>query len=674
MIRHKPSNSGKRPAVGCVGRLLTLLVVLTGIVISVNGYAAKHSVLYSGGPLYNNAATHRDMIRASGFTTVVLWTIHVYGDGDLVLNDKKIIDDGVYVGRAAWPEEVAAFKKGETSVDRVEISIGSWGVADFETIESLVASQGTGPTSILYKNFLALRNSIPSIDAISYDDESNYDVNSTVVLSTMLSDMGFKISLCPYTRSTFWRSVYSNVNSQRPGTIDRVYLQCYAGGASNNPGTWNGYFSGLSVTPGLWCYPNGTSGKRTPAEIQTQMSTWYSSYHIAGGFIWFLDDMLSNQSTYPVASYASAVNNALSIDPYRTVVASLYQDCDYGGWVADFGIGAYTAADIIAAGGRDNDASSVKVEPGCYVTFFADDNFQGATLVKTADDVCFVDDGWNDRMSSMIIDGNPDPIAHWSFDEAGGFTAYDISVNNHNGTLVNMTADSWVSGKQCTAISLDGIDDYVQISGFKGVLRRAARSCTAWIKTTQKSGEIVTWGELETGGKWIIRVNETDSLRTEVQGGYIYGTTSINDGNWHHIVVVMEDDGSPDVSEIRLYVDGKQDTIAGVLPRAINTPAVEDVRIGVFSDMTRFFQGLIDDVRIYNRALESSEIKTLYKEQALRGDIEPDGDIDLYDFAVLAGFWQNPDGCSGDLTCDCTVDINDFLVLSEQWLSQLPAE
>ncbi len=200
---------------------------------------------------------------------------------------------------------------------------------------------------------------------------------------------------------------------------------------------------------------------------------------------------------------------------------------------------------------------------------------------------------------------------HLTFDQTGGSIASDLTPKNRQGQLINGPVWQADSGAVGGALSFDGIDDYVQIPGFKGLAGVSSRTCAAWIKTTQKSGEIVTWGELETGGKWIIRVNETDSLRTEVQGGYIYGTTSINDGNWHHIVVVMEDDGSPDVSEIRLYVDGKQDTIAGVLPRAINTPAVEDVRIGVFSDMTRFFQGLIDDVRIYDCALKSSEILEL---------------------------------------------------------------
>jgi hypothetical protein len=235
-------------------------------------------------------------------------------NGDFWLNDRHIVANGAYVGRAAWPSEVMAFKTGPTSVQRIEIAVGSWGVKDFENIEALIDAQGTGPDSILYRNFKVIRDVIPAIDAVSYDDESNYDVDSSVALAVMLNDMGFKVTLCPYTRSSYWRSVYSNVQSLRPGAIDRIDLQCYAGGGGNNPGTWNSYFGGLRVTPGLWCYPNSPNGK-TPAQVESQMASWNASYNIAGGFMWLLDDMLPHQNTYPVAHYAAAINNALSIDP-----------------------------------------------------------------------------------------------------------------------------------------------------------------------------------------------------------------------------------------------------------------------------------------------------------------------------------------------------------------------
>ncbi len=646
---------------------VTLIIVMLALLAAPT--QAKQSILYGGGPLYSYAATHRDMIRASGFTTIVLWTIHVHEDGDLVLNDKKLVDDGVYVGRAEWPGEVAAFKTGNTSVKRIEIAIGSWGVPDFERIESFIDAEGTGPGSTLYQNFLALRNAVPAIDAVSYDDESNYDVDSTVTLSHMLNDLGYKISLCPYTYSSFWSSVYSTVDNQRPGIIDRVDLQCYAGGGGNNPGTWNNYFGGLKVSPGMWCYPTGNP----PSQVQSQMTSWNNSYTIAGGFMWLLDDMLPHQGTYAVADYATAINNALSIDPSIDPVVTLYQHCPYGGWTADLGIGAHTTSDIVLAGGIDNDASSIQINPGYQVTFYDGDNFTGETLVKTANDTCLVDEGWNDRVSSIIVEINPSPVGYWQFNDPGDTTADDASDNGYDGTLTNMDISSWTLGKQCTGLAFDGVDDYVEIPGFKGITGQNSRTCTAWIKTSTTSGEILTWGQEYNGGRWIIRVNEGGQLRAEVQGGNIIGSTLINDGTWHHIAVVLENDNSPAIEEAKLYVDGQLEIISASVTEPINTGFAENVLIGTYfaANNPRWFNGLIDEVRIYGRAVNAGEIQDMYQQYALISDVEPDGDVDLNDFAAFANNWENSTGCDGDLTCDCIVDMDDLMFFIDEWLRSL---
>jgi hypothetical protein len=69
-----------------------------------------------------------------------------------------------------------------------------------------------------------------------------------------------------------------------------------------------------------------------------------------------------------------------------------------------------------------------------------------------------------------------------------------------------------------------------------------------------------------------MRTNSPATLRVECGHSNTWGTTLLTDGNWHHVAAVVEDDGSPDVSEIKLYVDGKLDPIApGGTPRAINT-------------------------------------------------------------------------------------------------------
>jgi hypothetical protein len=208
-------------------------------------------------------------------------------------------------------------------------------------------------------------------------------------------------------------------------------------------------------------------------------------------------------------------------------------------------------------------------------------------------------------LSDSLVDG---AVAYWKLDETTGSAASDYSVNAHHGTLMNMDNSDWVAGKLGNALDFDGVNDYVEIQGYKGVTGTASRTCAAWIKTDKASSQILNWGTLLTGQKWIVRINENGTLRAEVQDGYIYGTRVLTDNQWHHIAVALYDDGSPNISEARLYVDGQLETTGGILACAVNTAAVQDVQLGVFTVSPLYFRGLIDDVRIYDRALSAAEI------------------------------------------------------------------
>jgi hypothetical protein len=89
-----------------------------------------------------------------------------------------------------------------------------------------------------------------------------------------------------------------------------------------------------------------------------------------------------------------------------TGVATFYKDCNYGGTAVSLPAGSYTLAQLQAKGILNDDISSLKVQSGYKVTLYADDNFTGTTLVKTADDACLVDDSWNDITTSLVIGAN----------------------------------------------------------------------------------------------------------------------------------------------------------------------------------------------------------------------------------------------------------------------------
>ena len=199
----------------------------------------------------------------------------------------------------------------------------------------------------------------------------------------------------------------------------------------------------------------------------------------------------------------------------------------------------------------------------------------------------------------------------WKFDETSGSTAADSSGNSRDGTLVNMENADWVAGKYGNALEFDGVDEYVEITGYKGVIGSASRTVAAWIKTST-TGEIISWGMTGQGEKWIFRVQDDNgtagTIRLEVGGGYVVGSTDLRDGGWHHVAAVLGG-ASADVLDVQLYVNGSPEIISASLgPKQVNTTSGADVKIGVFTGSDRYFTGQIDDVRIYSRGLSAAEI------------------------------------------------------------------
>ena len=135
-------------------------------------------------------------------------------------------------------------------VTRFNLSIGSSNYGDFEDIKALVDSQGTGKTSILYKDFVAIKKALPLMTAVDFDDENGYDSESTIKFAVMLGKLGYHVTMNPYTNASYWISVVKQINNQLPGTVDGIHLQTFAGGEGNNPCVgWD--FGTVPVYPGL---------------------------------------------------------------------------------------------------------------------------------------------------------------------------------------------------------------------------------------------------------------------------------------------------------------------------------------------------------------------------------------------------------------------------------------
>jgi hypothetical protein len=253
-------------------------------------------------------------LKTSGFNALLIFRIGVLANGDLVYYstggqgeavDAPVVTNGSYNGGSALTEKIRSFKTGTTNIDRVEISLVSHDTT-FQNIRSLINAEGTGSATRLYQNFNLLKTTW-NLDGFNNDDESVYDVSSTVTFAKMLGVMGYKYSIAPYTNSAFWSNIKNQINAAVPGLLDRVYLQCYDGGAGNNPGTWQTSL-GMKVVPIVWVTNDAKPSQgNTAQQAQTKFANWNSQYAVAGGGYWNEYDIEKMGSSY--TAYAGVLTS-----------------------------------------------------------------------------------------------------------------------------------------------------------------------------------------------------------------------------------------------------------------------------------------------------------------------------------------------------------------------------
>jgi hypothetical protein len=155
-----------------------------------------------------------------------------------------------------------------------------------------------------------------------------------------------------------------------------------------------------------------------------------------------------------------------------------------------------------------------------------------------------------------------------------------------------------------------------------------------WVRTdwAVDSGANATmgWGPNVNQQRWHFKFEAgSGALRTENQGGNNIAGIAVNDGQWHHVASVFPEGGSV-IGDVDHYVDGVLDTTKeGGVDNPIDTnvdPAVApEVMVGgaAFNNGFRFTIAAIDDVRIYNRALNAEEITALAAGQGVRSGSAP---------------------------------------------------
>ncbi|MBN1672653.1 MAG: lamin tail domain-containing protein [Kiritimatiellae bacterium] len=205
-------------------------------------------------------------------------------------------------------------------------------------------------------------------------------------------------------------------------------------------------------------------------------------------------------------------------------------------------------------------------------------------------------------------------VSQWKFDDGSGTTALDASGNGHHGTLLG--GAGWGTGQFGGALSLDGANDYMTRASGSPLPTTSPLTVTAWVRTTAAKEQAffgqgaptnywigAYFMELTTAGK----VHFYGMAAPEDRTLNLTSSASVNNGAWRHVVCQRNSSG-----RARIYIDGQLDAEKYVDPVwFFDGPVHVGSAAWQPQVMAKFFQGRIDDVRLYNWELSASEIQTV---------------------------------------------------------------
>jgi len=212
-------------------------------------------------------------------------------------------------------------------------------------------------------------------------------------------------------------------------------------------------------------------------------------------------------------------------------------------------------------------------------------------------------------LSSQPMTSLPQRLAaRWSFDALDGREANDASGSGWHASLSGQAEG--VPGVHAAALALTG-DGYLATDPKLAAATQGSYTVCAWVNTTAELMDV--FGTGTKSGDFLLVVNRT-ALRghhwTDSSGNVLDGKARVNDGRWHHVAQVVDDQA------ISIFVDGKLDVTQKLQGRRV--PPSDPILLGARSaspeGLPYRYRGCLDEVCLFGRALSPQELKGICDE------------------------------------------------------------
>ncbi|MEW6219312.1 MAG: DUF2341 domain-containing protein [Thermodesulfobacteriota bacterium] len=474
-----------------------------------------------------------------------------------------------------------------------------------------VTSLDSGPVTSSLTSY-----TVPVANGLALDTGYFWSVqykDSSGLWSPWSAETGFTTggsNAAPDTPTTQAPAGGATVNAPRPTLTSSAFSDPDGAGDSHAASQWrvataSGNYTGATLTHDSALQTASLTSYALPADLAAGTTCYWQVRHRdqAGAWsAWSAEATFDTAANFPpdTPTNGSPAAGATVNDRTPTLTGSAYRDVDGDvqraaqwqiGEDSGFATMAYDSGTVAAA--TSHDIASVLANDTTYSWRLRYQDSQGNWS------------GWSAGTSFATGLSQPDGVvAYWKLDDGSGTTAADSSVVGiYDGEISGAT---WtVNGKFHSALTFDGVAD--SVSTPLNIDQGGTQSYTfeAWVRPAGTSAgrhEVVTsdngwfdWSLLREGDCWAV---------FDGSGSVIFPDMSVDVGVWQHLAAVFDHSAG----QVTLYKNGRATAYANLTFDSSDSNVFIGSRLGT----SEYFDGVIDEVVIYNRALSAAEIRARY--------------------------------------------------------------